>query len=149
MSVREIIQHSLEKNPLAMKEALEAEMQERVRLALEAKMSEEDDEDDDEDDDDDEDEDEDDEDDDLDEAVTDEKHISSGKAQHGLEGRSEMKAHADHMQKKHGVTTKFHGGANGDELSYHGPKANVKKAIVNHYDGDHEFAKEEHPHLWK
>jgi hypothetical protein len=60
MSVREIIQHSLEKNPLAIKEALEAEMQARVRLALEAKMSEEDDEDDeDEDDEEDEEEDED------------------------------------------------------------------------------------------
>jgi hypothetical protein len=46
MSVREIIQHSLEKNPLAMKEALEAEMQERVRLALEAKMNDMEDEDD-------------------------------------------------------------------------------------------------------
>jgi hypothetical protein len=39
MSVREIIQHSLEKNPLAMKEALESEMQARVRLALEEKMT--------------------------------------------------------------------------------------------------------------
>jgi hypothetical protein len=212
MSLKQIIQESMDKNPLGVKEALEAELQERVRLALEAKMSESDDmEDDDEDDDDEDDDDEDDDDmdesfeldeasvkkvmgmhqvihkgkpvatyvakyeaqdhakqindeerrnrkgkknesfnlSDLDEAVTDEKHISSGKAQHGLEGRAEMKAHADHMQKKHGVTTKFHGGANGDELSYHGPKANVKKAIVNHYDGDHEFAKEEHPHLWK
>lgn len=39
MSVRDIIQHSLEKNPLAIKEALEAEMQERVRLAIEEKMA--------------------------------------------------------------------------------------------------------------
>jgi DNA-directed RNA polymerase specialized sigma54-like protein len=73
MSVKEIIQHSLEKNPLAMKEALEAEMQARVRLALEAKINDmeddEDDEDDDEDDEDDEDEDEDDEDDDMDESL--------------------------------------------------------------------------------
>jgi hypothetical protein len=144
MSVKKIIQESINKNPLGVKEALEETLQDRVRAALEEKykkmsMKEEDDEDE---------EDEDDED-DLDEAVTGEKSVSSGKAQHGLEGRAEMKAHADHMQKKHGVTTKFHGGANGDELSYHGPKANVKKAIVNHYDGDHEFAKEEHPHLWK
>jgi hypothetical protein len=150
MSVRDIIQHAVEKNPLAMKEALGAEMQDRIRQALEEKMTAsleeaDDEEEDDEDDEDDEDEDED----DLDEAVTGEKHISSGKAQHGLDGRAEMKAHADYMQKKHGVTTKFHGGADGDELSYHGPKANVKKAIVNHYDGDHEHAKEEHPHLWK
>lgn len=71
MSVREIIQHSLDKNPLAMKEALEAEMQERVRLALEEKMTAaleeaaDEDEDEDEDDEDEDDEDED----DLDEEV--------------------------------------------------------------------------------
>ena len=46
MSVKKIIQESIDKNPLGVKEALEAEMQARVRLALEAKMSEEDDEDD-------------------------------------------------------------------------------------------------------
>jgi hypothetical protein len=128
MSIQRIIQESIEKNPLGLKEAFAEELSNRIRLALEAKMNDEDD---------------------LDEAVTGEKNISSGKAQHGLEGRAEMKAHADYMQKKHGVTTKFHGGADGDELSYHGPKANVKKAIVNHYDDDHESAKEEHPHLWK
>jgi hypothetical protein len=38
MSVREIIQHSLEKNPLAMKEALDGEMKARVAAAIEEKM---------------------------------------------------------------------------------------------------------------
>lgn len=60
MSVREIIQHSLEKNPLAMKEALEEEMKVRVAAAIEEKMlaamseaADEDDDDEDDDDDDD------------------------------------------------------------------------------------------------
>jgi len=71
--------------------------------------------------------------------------VSSGNAQHNLED-DERKAHADYMKKKHGVTTKFHGS---DELSYHGPKANVKKALGTHYGGDHDHAKEEHPHIFK
>ena len=58
MSIEKIIQESVNKNPLAMKEALEEELRSRVALALEAKMSESDDEDED-----DEDEDEDDKDD--------------------------------------------------------------------------------------
>ena len=73
MSVREIIQHSLDKNPLAMKESLEEEMKARVAAAIEEKMNaamsgttDEDDEDeDDEDEDDDDHEDEDDEDEDM------------------------------------------------------------------------------------
>lgn len=39
MSVQDILQHAIEKNPLEMKEALEAEMQGRVRLAIEEKMA--------------------------------------------------------------------------------------------------------------
>lgn len=78
--------------------------------------------------------------------VVSEANVSSGRAQHSLEDKSEMKSHSDYMKKKHGVDTKFH---RGDELSYHGPKDNVKKAIVNHYDGDHEHAKENHPHIFK
>lgn len=80
---------------------------------------------------------------DLEEA---EGNVSSGPAQHALSSRKEMRDHADYMKKKHGVTTKFH---RDDELSYHGPKNNVKKAIMNHYDGDKEFAREEHPHLFE
>ena len=38
MSVREIIQHSLDKNPLAMKESLEEEMKARVAAAIEARL---------------------------------------------------------------------------------------------------------------
>lgn len=71
MSVREIIQHSLEKNPLAMKEALEEEMKARVAAAIEEKMisamseaADEDDEDEEDEDEEDEDEDEDEEDED-------------------------------------------------------------------------------------
>lgn len=72
MSVREIIQHSLEKNPLAMKEALDGEMKARVAAAIEEKMiaamSEAAHEDEDEDEDEDDDDDEDDEDEDMDES---------------------------------------------------------------------------------
>jgi hypothetical protein len=61
MSIKQIIQESVNRNPLGLKEALEAEMQARVRLALEAKMSEMHD-------DEDEDEDEDEDDEDMDES---------------------------------------------------------------------------------
>jgi hypothetical protein len=50
MSLERIIKESLEKNPLGVKEALEEELANRVRLALEAKMNDEDDEEDEEDD---------------------------------------------------------------------------------------------------
>jgi cation transport regulator ChaB len=50
MSIQKIIQESINGNPLEMKEILESELRDRIRLALEAKMSDED-EDDDEDDD--------------------------------------------------------------------------------------------------
>ena len=65
MSVKRIIQESIDKNPLGVKEALEEAMQDRIRAALEekyAEMTESKDEDDDEDEDEDEDDDEDDED---------------------------------------------------------------------------------------
>jgi len=45
MSIEKIIQESINKNPLSMKEALEEELRNRLALALEAKMKEEDDED--------------------------------------------------------------------------------------------------------
>jgi hypothetical protein len=56
MSIQDIIKHSVEKNPLAMKEALEEELRSRIALAIEAKMM--DDEDEEEEDEEDEDEDE-------------------------------------------------------------------------------------------
>lgn len=71
--------------------------------------------------------------------------VSSGPADHYLETRAEKKAHAAHMDKTHGVRTKF----KGDTVSYHGPKANVRKALINHYDGDEEDAKEFHPNVFK
>jgi hypothetical protein len=42
MSIKQIIQESVNRNPLGLKEALEEELRGRVALALEAKMSEED-----------------------------------------------------------------------------------------------------------
>lgn len=74
MSIRDIIEHSVNKNPLAMKEALEEEMRNRIANAIQAKMTEgsleqEDLDEEHDDDDDDMDDDDDDEDDDMDEAA--------------------------------------------------------------------------------
>jgi len=82
---------------------------------------------------------------DLNESVKmDEEHIDSGTAQHNLLDHERAK-HAAYMNKKHGVTTKFHGD---DELSFHGPKKNVKSALINHYHGERDDAKEMHPHVF-
>lgn len=72
--------------------------------------------------------------------------VSSGNAQHALSSDSEKKEHADYMKKTHGVSTKYHGS---DELSYHGSKQNVKKAVLNHYNDDESEAKDLHPHVFK
>ena len=72
--------------------------------------------------------------------------VRSNRAMHSHSNEAEKKAHAAHMKKKHGVTTKYHGD---DEVSYHGTKKNVRKALGNHYGGDHDHAKEEHPHIYK
>jgi hypothetical protein len=92
--------------------------------------------------------------DELDEAVG---SISSGKAQHGLEGDEEKQEHSDYMKKKYNVVTKFHTKnkdshepGDDDELSYHGSKENVKKAVKDHYGPSAQAdAKEFHPHLFK
>ena len=73
-----------------------------------------------------------------------EKTVDSGKAQHML-AQNKRKDHADHMKKTHGVTTKFHGS---DELSYHGTKQQVRKALDNHY-GKGGDQKEFHPHIYE
>jgi len=73
-------------------------------------------------------------------------HVSSNHAMHSHENEAQKKAHAAHMKKKHGVKTTYHGD---DEVRYHGSKKNVKKALGNHYGGDHDHAKEEHPHIYK
>ena len=73
-------------------------------------------------------------------------HVSSNYAMHSHSNEAEKKAHAAHMKKKHGVKTTYHGD---DEVRYHGSKKNVKKALGNHYGGDHDHAKEEHPHIYK
>jgi hypothetical protein len=70
--------------------------------------------------------------------------ISSGNAQHAL-ANSEHGKHAAYMKQTHGVETKYHGT---DELSYHGDKASVKKALINHYD-DEDEAKALHPKVFK
>lgn len=70
--------------------------------------------------------------------------VSSGNAQHAL-ANSEYSKHAAYMKKTHGVETKYHGT---DELSYHGNKASVKKALINHYDNEEE-AKALHPKVFK
>jgi hypothetical protein len=82
--------------------------------------------------------------------------VNSGRAQHDLDGDDEKKEHADYMKKKHNVTTKYHtvkgksGASYDDELSYHGSKENVKKAIKDHYGPSMgQEAKEFHPHLFK
>jgi len=38
MSIRDIIEHSVNKNPLAMKEALDEEMRNRIAIAIQEKM---------------------------------------------------------------------------------------------------------------
>jgi hypothetical protein len=53
MSIQKIIQESINGNPLEMKEILESELRDRIRLALEAKMSDDEDEEDEEEDEDD------------------------------------------------------------------------------------------------
>ena len=63
--------------------------------------------------------------------------VSSSHAKHMLGNDAEKKAHSSFMQKKHGVKTTYHGS---DELKYHGPKNNVKKALGTHYGGDHDHA---------
>ena len=72
--------------------------------------------------------------------------VSSSHAQHMLGNDAEKRAHSAFMQKKHGVKTTYHGS---DELKYHGPKKNVKKALGAHYGGDHSQAKDDHPHIYK
>ena len=72
--------------------------------------------------------------------------VSSSHAQHMLSNDAERRAHSAFMQKKHGVKTTYHGS---DELKYHGPKKNVKKALGTHYGGDHSQAKDDHPHIYK
>ena len=74
-----------------------------------------------------------------------ERTVDSGKAQHML-APSERAKHAKHMMDRHSVKTKFHGK---DELSYHGPLSNVKRALSNHYGGDISQAKDLHPIMMK
>ena len=142
MSVQDILQHAIEKNPLAMKEALEAEMQERVRLAIEEKMAaaleEAADDDDDDDEDEDESDDDDDDEDEMDESVDLEEQTMTVDIDH-MGGR-------DAMAKKHNITLKKTGDYSHDAT---GKKKDLQKYLVHHYDGDHEEAKGNHPEVFK
>lgn len=85
MSLQKIIKESVEKNPLGLKEALEEELRNRVSLALEAKMKEEDDMEDD-------DEDEDDEDDEVDEEAQPKWKVKIGKKTYTVTARNTAEA---------------------------------------------------------
>ncbi len=76
----------------------------------------------------------------------DENHVRSNRAMHSFSSEHEKSSHARHMSTKHNVKVKYHGD---DEVSYHGSKKQVRKALGNHYGGDHDHAKEEHPHIYK
>ena len=98
MSIRDIIEHSVNKNPLAMREALDEEMRNRISIAIQEKMMAEknaemleasDDEDD-------EDDDEDDEDDDEDEMASEMKELHASSC-----GKTEMYAK---MKEKYGCS---------------------------------------------
>jgi hypothetical protein len=68
-------------------------------------------------------------------------------SRHGPDHKSETK-HAETMKKNHGVTTKYH--RNSGEMSYHGPKKNLKAALHTHYQTDNENdIKDNHPELYE
>ena len=68
-------------------------------------------------------------------------------SKHGTDHKSETK-HADLMKKNHGVTTKFH--RDSGEMSYHGPKKNLKAALHTHYQTDNAAEiKDNHPELFE
>jgi hypothetical protein len=68
-------------------------------------------------------------------------------SKHGPDHKSETK-HADMMKKNHGVTTKYH--RDSGEMSYHGPKKNLKAALHTHYQTDNENdIKDNHPDLYE
>jgi hypothetical protein len=68
-------------------------------------------------------------------------------SKHGPDHKSETK-HADMMKKNHGVTTKYH--RDSGEMSYHGPKKNLKAALHTHYQTDNaDEIKDNHPDLYE
>ena len=68
-------------------------------------------------------------------------------SKHGPDHKSETK-HADMMKKNHGVTTKYH--RDSGEMSYHGPKSNLKAALHTHYQTDNENdIKDNHPDIYE
>ena len=68
-------------------------------------------------------------------------------SKHGPDHKSEQK-HADMMKKHHGVTTKYH--RDTGEMSYHGPKKNLKAALHTHYQTDNaDEIKDNHPELFE
>ena len=69
---------------------------------------------------------------------------SSGKLDNVLD-RSEYRSHASDMKRRHGVSTKFY---TSGSVSYHGTKAQVKKAVIDHHHSE-EDAKDLHPDLFE
>ena len=68
-------------------------------------------------------------------------------SKHGTDHKTEKK-HADMMKKNHGVTTQYH--RDSGEMSYHGPKKNVKAALHTHYQtDDSNEIKSMHPKLFE
>jgi hypothetical protein len=68
-------------------------------------------------------------------------------SKHGTDHKTEKK-HADMMKKNHGVTTKYH--RDSGEMSYHGPKTNLKAALHTHYRTDNAAEiKDNHPELFE
>ena len=150
MSIRDIIQHSVNKNPLGMKEALEEEMRERIALAIQAKMtegsfdqeeldeendedvlSEMSDEDDDMDDDEDDDE-------DLDEAA-------GGTHTVSIDHMGDYARDAN--AKKHNITLKRTSKSMPHVHDATGKKKDLQKYLAKHY-GSHEDAKDIHPEVF-
>ena len=68
-------------------------------------------------------------------------------SKHGTDHKTEKK-HADMMKKNHGITTKYH--RDSGEMSYHGPKKNLKAALHTHYQTDNAAEiKDNHPELFE
>ena len=126
MSIEKIIQESINKNPLSMKEALEEELRNRLALALEAKMKKESD---------DEDEDED-------------TCESFDLSEQTMTADIDHMGGSDSMAKKHNITLKKTG-QSGMSHDATGKKKDLQKYLVHHYYGDHGEAKEMHPEVFK
>ena len=124
MSVKKIIQESVNKNPLGVKEALEEALQDRVRAALEEKYAE----------------------------MMESKDEDDKDMYESLDlSENTMHVDIDHMgghdamAKKHDISLSTH--KHGTYAV--GKKKNLQKYLTHHYDGDHSEAKSQHPEVYK